>query len=155
MHKLLQQQMRSSRPKPLSSQFLESCLDIAALPSGPYHTHYQTFHGAWPFCHRSSSTFLSCSVSMGCQNPSCLNAASLPSAASLSIGCFSQLIESSSMYSMTPGSRTKKPLFTQAPSPSGFSLNDGILFPFAPSFRLLFALGAGDRRQHHRVGRRL
>ena len=44
--------------------------DLLGLPEGP--THYHTFQGALPLFQRSSSTCLSRSESIGCQNPICL-----------------------------------------------------------------------------------
>ena len=59
--------------------------------------HSQTFHGALPDCHSSSSRVLSRSVSIGCQKPRWRKAPSWPSAASRSSGSRSQSVSSPSM----------------------------------------------------------
>src|SRR6185369_11568566 len=85
---------------------------------------YHTFHGALPLVQSSSSCCLSRRVSIGCQNPLCLNAASWPSWASPVSGSFSNTVMSPVIRSSTAGSSTMKPPLIQAPSPAGFSLNE-------------------------------
>lgn len=52
--------------------------------------HHQTFQGALPRAHKSSSWFLSRNVSIGCQKPLCSKAISWPSAANWHNGSASQ-----------------------------------------------------------------
>jgi SAM-dependent methyltransferase len=66
---------------------------VAARPPADH----QIFQGAAPDAHISSSTTLSRSVSIGCQKPECLYAASFASCASRSIGSRSQTVSSPSM----------------------------------------------------------
>ena len=96
--------------------------------------HAQTFQEALPSAQSFSSSFLSRSVSIGRQKPSCLKAPSWPSRARPSSGSRSQIVESPSLiYSKMPGSHTKNPALIHEPSPFGFSSNAAILFPAASS----------------------
>ncbi|MCY1527181.1 hypothetical protein D9M68_622400 [compost metagenome] len=68
-----------------------------ALAAPERRCHSQTFHGARPHAHSSSRWVLSRSVSIGCQKPPCLKAASCPSAARRSSGSRSHTEASSTM----------------------------------------------------------
>src|SRR5688572_22808696 len=78
---------------PLHEDAAEQGADVAvaAGEEDPRHR-YQTFQGAAPDAQRSSSSFRSRRVSIGCQKPSCGYAARLPVRASVSRGYFSQVV---------------------------------------------------------------
>src|SRR5579875_3085339 len=88
-------------------------------PRAPEGLH-QRLHGA-PLDQRCSSVSLSRMVSNGCQKPTCRNTPTLPPRASRSSGSRSHTVASPSISSNAFGSTTKKPPFTHAPSPCGFS----------------------------------
>src|SRR5262245_21373191 len=92
------------------------------------HVYHPVFQGALSDAHSSSKRSLSRSVSIGCQNPVCLNADNCPVRASVSSGPCSQTVESPSIRSRTEGSRQKKPPLIQPDSPGGFSWNPQILY---------------------------
>src|SRR5690606_34253054 len=94
--------------------------DLASVPEFRCH---HVFQGALPRLHNSSRCCLSRRVSIGCQKPSCRKARSWSAAASVSSGPRSKMVSSPEISSMTEVSRMKKPPFTQAPSPCGFSWN--------------------------------
>lgn len=68
---------------------------------------HHIFHGAWPDIQSSSSSILSRKVSMGCQKPSCIHAASLPESAKWCMGSASQGWRSLSTRSTACGCNTK------------------------------------------------
>ena len=65
----------------------------------------------------------SLNVSIGCQNPSCLYAEISKLLDNFSNGSLSQIESSPDMSLRAWGSKTKKPPFIHASSPTGFSLN--------------------------------
>src|SRR6516164_11594747 len=101
----------------------ERAADVAPMSGYQYpHLIYShIFQGALPSVQSSSSNRFSRRVSIHCQNELWRYAMSCLSAASRTIDSLSQLVASLSMYSNTPGSKTKKaPLIHPSPS-AGFS----------------------------------